>query len=104
MVSVTREEEFTFLLYIHTPLGVAPLSLYEEHNQYILLSWRDNLEPLAVVMAAIVSLGPLPYKLGEGAVMYSSQRVLRQMGYDQGAVSITRDDRSPLHMTRRLSS
>lgn len=47
-------------------------------------------------MAAIVTLGLLPFKLdtGEGVAVYSPQRVLRQMNYDQGVVSITGDSRS----------
>lgn len=40
---IDREEEFTICPYIHIPPGV--LALYKEHNQYILLSRRNNLEP-----------------------------------------------------------
>lgn len=50
-----------------------------------------------MVMAAIVVPGLLPFKLetSKCVALYSPQRVLRQMGYDQGAVSITKDSRSP---------
>lgn len=39
----------------------------------------------AIVMATMVALGMLPFKLesGKGPVLYS-QRVLRQVGYDHG--------------------
>lgn len=60
---INREGEFSFHTYIYTPSSVVLLTLYEEHNRYIFLSRRETLEPLAIVMAAIVAPGMLPYKL-----------------------------------------
>lgn len=56
---IDREEEFNFLPYIHTPVGVTPLTLYKECNQYILVSQWASLELSVVAMAAIVALGIL---------------------------------------------
>lgn len=43
-----------------------------------------------MVMAVLVALGLLPYKLetGEGTTLYSLKRVLRQKGYDQGVAQL----------------
>lgn len=51
-----------------------------------------------MVMAAIVALRLLSYKLesGEGAILYSFQRVFRQMGYDEGVVTVMGDNESRL--------
>lgn len=63
------KEEFSFRPYIHTSAGISPHILYEEHEQQILLSQQENLELLAMAMAAIVALGLLPFKLETGKVM-----------------------------------
>lgn len=44
------------------------LTLYEEHNWYILISRCDNLKPLAVVMVVIVAPGLVPYKFESNEV------------------------------------
>lgn len=71
--AIDKEGKFNFYLHIYTPSGVTLLSLYGEHNWDILLSWRDNLEPFAMIMAAVVASGMLLFKLefDEGAVLYS---------------------------------
>lgn len=64
--------EFSFCPYIYTPPGVVLFSLYDKYNRDIVLTRRDNLEPLTMVMVAVLSPGMLSYKLesGEGTVLY----------------------------------
>lgn len=49
------EEEFNFHSYVFTPLGTALLHLIDQHNQEIVLSPRDILTPLALLIMAIVA-------------------------------------------------
>lgn len=65
LVNVIDKEEFS-CSYIHTPTEITPLVLYEEQNHHISLFQRCNLDPLVVVMAALVASGLLPYKLETG--------------------------------------
>lgn len=58
------------------------------------------MEPLAIVMVAVVTPTMLPFKLEsvEGAILDSPQTVLRQLGYDEGAMTILGDSRTWRHV------
>lgn len=85
-------------LILHMPPGFIPLALYRDCNQDILLSQKNNLDVLAIWNSHSGYSIMLPFKLesNQGAVLYNPQRVLRQLGYDQGAVTISTDNESHL--------
>lgn len=62
------------------------------------LSQWHTLEHLAIAMAAVVVPTMLPFKLepDEGTTLHNHQRVLRQLLYDQGAVTILGDSKNRL--------
>lgn len=60
---IDNERKFTFFPYIHTPLGIIPLTLDENRSRDILLSRRDSLEPFAIAIDSMVASAMLPFKL-----------------------------------------
>lgn len=51
---------------------------------------------MAMVVVVVSTLLPFKMEPSESVALYSSQRVLRYLGYDQRAMSITRDSRYSL--------
>lgn len=53
----------------------------------------DSLDPFALALAAEVAPNLLPFKTesNDGVALHSLERVMRQLGYNQGEVAISRD-------------
>lgn len=73
------EKCFTFLPFVYTPHGIAPLQLFSIHNREITLSPQEAISALALAMMGIVAPTLLRTKLelGEGIAIYNRQKVIR---------------------------
>lgn len=75
-----------------------PLSLYGKITRTSLCLGLDDLEPFSMVMGTMVTFGHSTLYAGvkRGRCSLQPLEVLRQMGYDQGAMIVTKDSRSRL--------
>lgn len=80
------EKNFNFQLYPFTPRGICKLQLYDDNRANLHFMPRNAI-PLKVQFWLVIiapTLMPFKSQIMEGTVSYNLQRVLRQLGYDQG--------------------
>lgn len=88
---IDEEGGYNFHPYNLTPKGVLPVALYSpEVNEGRSLRERSALPEELKMLLAMLTLTMLPLKTESGATLttYSPQRLLRQFGFDQGAVVV----------------
>lgn len=67
--------------------------LFRIHNGEIILSLQEAIFAIDFAVIGIVAptLSPIKSELGEDVAIYNLQGVMRQLGYDQGSVRVSRD-------------
>lgn len=97
---IDKEEEFTFRPYVELLEGLLDLVSSPSATKRS-LPQRDTMDHLAIAMAIVVAPTLLPSKTksSEDVALYSPLRVLRQLGYDLGAIMILGDTRNSLPST-----
>lgn len=91
--AINREEAFCFRPYSYTPWGITTTQLFCEESEKINLPSRETYPPKAQTQLAIMAPSLLHNKMEsmESIRDYNPQRVLRQLGYEQGTIGISGD-------------
>lgn len=83
---INIEKSYSFQLYSYTPLGVTPVLFYPESSKELSMVHKVYIPPTACFLVAIIASISLASKIGRNGkcCKLQSQRILRQLGFDQG--------------------
>lgn len=81
------EKNFNFRSYTYNPRSISAIQFYDKNEIDLVLVPRGAI-PFKLVSEISPALLPSRSETNEGVVSHNQWRVLRQLGYDQGAAGI----------------